>query len=51
MLRTAINHHIARINRLRDRRTPARAVKPRSASDRSDDSGGFAIAGGTLAAA
>jgi hypothetical protein len=51
MLRTAINQHIARINQLRDRRKPARAVKPRSASDRSDDGGSFAIAGGRLAAA
>jgi hypothetical protein len=51
ILRTAINQPVARINRLRERRTLARAMKPRNASDRSDDGGDFGIAWGALAAA
>ena len=38
----AIGQAVSRISRLRERRTLARAVKPRRAPDRSDDGGGLA---------
>jgi hypothetical protein len=52
VLRTTISLPVSRINRLRERRSPARFTKPRNISDRSDDDGrGFGIAWGALATA
>ena len=52
VLRTAISLPLARINRLRERRTLARLTKPRPASDQSDEEDrGFGIAWGALATA
>jgi hypothetical protein len=51
VLRAAIDLPLARINRLRERRTPARSIKPRKASDRSDDGRGFGVMWGVLATA
>ena len=48
--RAAIDHSVARIVRLRERRTPARPAKPRI-SDQSDDGRGLGAAWGALAAA
>ena len=48
---TAVRAPVSRINRLRERRHPARAVKPRASSDRSDDGEGFGIGWASLAAA
>ena len=50
MMRAALNLTVARINRLRARRTPARPAKPRI-SDQSDDGEGFGVAWGALATA
>jgi hypothetical protein len=47
----AIDHSISRINRLRERREPARSAKPRRSSDRSDDGRGFGVTWGVLATA
>ena len=47
--RTAVSQPVSGINRLRERRNPARAVKPRRGADRSDDGEGFGIAWGALA--
>jgi len=49
--RTTVNLPISRINRLRERRSPARLTKPRNISDRSDDGRGFGAAWGALATA
>jgi hypothetical protein len=49
--RAAISRPILRINRLRERRNPARCAKPRSLSDRSDDGRGFGVTWGVLATA
>jgi hypothetical protein len=51
VLRAAISQPVSRINRLRERRNPARSAKPRSISDRSDDGRGFGVTWGTLAIA
>lgn len=51
VLRTAISLPVARMNRLRERRTLARLTKPRPASDQSDDGRGYGIAWGALATA
>jgi hypothetical protein len=50
VLRVAIDQPISRISRLRERRNPARAAKPRI-SDRSDDGRGFGATWGVLATA
>jgi hypothetical protein len=50
VIAAAIREPVARIHRLRERRTPARSAKPRI-PDRCDDDGGFGIAWGGLAAA
>jgi hypothetical protein len=50
VLRAAVNQPVSRINRLRERRTPARSARPRI-PDRSDDGRGFATRWGVLAAA
>jgi hypothetical protein len=47
----AVSQPVARINRLRERRNPARSVKPRLSSDQSDDGRGLATPRGVLAAA
>jgi hypothetical protein len=49
--RVAVDYSRSRINRLRERRTPARSVKPRRTSDRSDDSRGLGATWGVLATA
>ena len=49
--RAAISRPVLRINRLRERRNPARCAKPRSLSDRSDDGRGFGVTWGVLATA
>ncbi len=49
--RAAIRQPVSRINRLRERSTLARAVKPRRAPDRSDDGRGLATSWGALAVA
>jgi hypothetical protein len=51
LLRAAISRPVSRINRLREQRDSARAVKPRGSSDRSDDGEGFESAWGGLATA
>jgi hypothetical protein len=51
VLRAAIRQPVSRINRLRERSTLARSVKPRRASDQSDDGRGLATPWGVLAAA
>jgi hypothetical protein len=51
VLRTAISQPVSRINRLRERRNAARAVKPLRAPDPSDDGEGFGVAWGALATA
>jgi hypothetical protein len=48
---TAARLPVTRINRLRERRHPARAVKPGAGSDRSDDGEGFGIGWASLATA
>ena len=48
--KAAVHRPISRINRLRERRTPARSARPRI-PDRSDDGRGFATPWGVLAAA
>jgi hypothetical protein len=48
--RAAVNQPVSRINRLRERRTPARSARPRI-PDRSDDGRDFAPRWGVLAAA
>jgi hypothetical protein len=50
MVRAIASQPVARINRLRERRSPARSVKPR-APNRSEDDRAFGTAWGTLAAA
>ena len=50
LLRAAVNQPVSRINRLRERRTPARSARLRI-PDRSDDGRGFATPWGVLAAA
>ena len=50
VLRAAITQPVKRINRLRERRSPARSAKPRI-SDRSDEDRGFGAAWGELSAA
>ena len=50
VLRAAVNRPVSRIARLRERRTPARSVRPRT-PDRSDDGRGFAAPWGFLAVA
>jgi hypothetical protein len=50
VLRAAITQPVTRINRLRERRSPARSAKPRI-SDRSDEDRRFGAAWGKLAAA
>ena len=50
VLRAAVNQPVSRINRLRERRTPARSARPRI-PDRSDDGRGFAPPWGVLATA
>ena len=47
----AISQPVFRINSLRERRNPARSVKPRRGPDQSDDGRGFASPWGLLAAA
>jgi hypothetical protein len=49
--RAAISQPVARLNKLRERRSLARPAKPRRISDRSDDGEGFGVAWGVLAAA
>jgi hypothetical protein len=51
VLRAVIDPPLTRINKLRERRTPARSVKRRSRSDSSDDDRSFGVAGGGLALA
>jgi hypothetical protein len=51
VLRAAIDLPITRINRPRERRTPACSVKRSSRSDSSDDNRGFGVAWGGLAPA
>jgi hypothetical protein len=48
--RAAVNQPVSRINRLRERRTPARSARLRI-PDRSDDGRGFATPWGVLASA
>ena len=48
--RAAVRQPVSRINRLRERRTPARSARPRT-PDRSDDDRGLATPWGVLAAA
>jgi hypothetical protein len=48
--KAAVHQPVTRINRLRERRTPARRARPRI-PDRSDDGRGFATPWGVLAAA
>jgi hypothetical protein len=50
-LTAAVSQPVSRINRLRERRTLARPVRPRRASERSDDGEGFGVAWGGLATA
>lgn len=50
-LRAAVRQPVSRINRLRERRTPARSARPRIIPDRSDDGRGLATPWGVLAAA
>jgi hypothetical protein len=50
VLSVAISQPVSRINRLRERRNPVRAAKPRI-PDRSDDGEGFGVAWGALAPA
>lgn len=49
-LRAAVHQPVSRINRLRERRTPARSVRPRI-PDRSDDGWGFGAGWDYLATA
>jgi hypothetical protein len=49
--RAAVDVSVARINRVRERRTAPRAARPRRISDRSDDGEGFGTNWGVLAAA
>jgi hypothetical protein len=51
VLRAVIDPPLTRINKLRERRTPARSVKRRSRSDSSDDDRSFGVAWGGLALA
>jgi hypothetical protein len=51
VLRAAIHQPVSRINRLRERRGPARMTKPHSISDQSDDGRGFGVTWGVLATA
>ena len=51
VLRAAVGRPVLRINRLRERRNPARSAKPRSVSDQSDDGRGFGVTWGILATA
>ena len=51
ILRAAFGQPVSRINRLRERRNPARLTKPRSMSDQSDDGRGFGVTWGALAVA
>ena len=51
ILRAAFGQPVSRINRLRERRNPARTVKPLRGSDRSDDGEGLGVAWGAVAAA
>ena len=50
VLRAAVRQPVSRINRLRERRTPARSTRPRI-PDRSDDGGGFGAGWDRLATA
>jgi hypothetical protein len=47
----AASQPISRINRLRERRSPARTTKPRNTSDGSGDSRGFGVAWGAMVTA
>jgi hypothetical protein len=49
--RAAITEAVARMNKPRERRSPARPAKPRGIPDRSDDGEGFGVTWGVLAAA
>jgi hypothetical protein len=51
LARVAVDVSIARIKRVRERRTAPRAARPRRMSDRSDDGEGFGATWGVLAAA
>ena len=51
VLRAAASLPVSRINRLRERRNPARTVKPRRNTDCSEDGDGIGIAWGGLATA
>jgi hypothetical protein len=51
VLRIAIDLPVSRINRLRERRSPARSTKPRGGSDTSDDDRRFGATWGALATA
>jgi hypothetical protein len=51
LARVAVDVSIARIKRVRERRTAPRAATPRRISDRSDDGEGFGANWGVLAAA
>ena len=49
--RAAIHQPVSRINRLRERRSPARSTKPRRVSDKSDEDRRFGLPWGALASA
>jgi hypothetical protein len=51
VLTAALSQPVSRINRLRERRTPARSTKPRAISNRSDDDRDFGVTWGVLATA
>jgi len=51
LARVAVDVSIARIKRVRERRTAPRAARPRRMSDRSDDGEGFGATWGVLTAA
>ena len=51
VLRAALSQPVSRINRLRERRIPARSTKPRGISNQSDDDRDFGVTWGVLATA
>jgi hypothetical protein len=51
VLTAALSQPVSRINRLRERRTPARSTKPRGISNQSDDDRDFGVTWGVLATA
>jgi len=51
IMNAVVGQPILRINRLRERRNPARTTKPRNMSDSSGDGRGFGVTWGNMAAA